>query len=87
MCSSGPCAASCSPTPEPGGPDGLDGSDDSHGHRLALYRRAGEALDRFFSRWTAAFCVRCLEVTRGYHRGDPRADVDVVEGVFPPLEQ
>ncbi len=51
--------------------------------RLALYRRAARALDRFCRRWTAPFCAECLEVTRLHHRGDPRADVDLVEGFFP----
>jgi len=51
--------------------------------RLALFRRAGEALESFFSRWTAAFCAHCLEVTRRHHASDPRADVDLVSGVFP----
>jgi len=74
MCSRGPSAANCSPALGPEEPDE---------RRLALYRRAGEALDRFFARWTTAFCVRCLEVTRRYHAGDPRSDVEVVGGVFP----
>lgn len=60
---------------EPEGPDS--------GERLALYRRAARALDRFCLRWTAPFCVECLEVTRLHHRGDPRADVELREGLFP----
>lgn len=53
------------------------------GLRLALYRRAAGALNRFCARWAAPYCADCLEVTRHHHRGDPRADVDLVEGVFP----
>jgi len=74
MSSSGPSAGNSSPVSTTAPPDEL---------RLDLYRRAGEALERFFARWTAAFCGRCLEVTRRYHAGDPRTDVDVVAGVFP----
>jgi len=50
--------------------------------RLGLYRRAARALNRFCRRWTAPFCARCVEVTRLYHGGDPRADVEVLEGIF-----
>lgn len=56
---------------------------DSAATRLALYRRAARALNRFFSRWTAGRCAGCLELTRRHHRGDPRADVDLVSGIFP----
>jgi len=51
--------------------------------RFELYRAAARALNGFYERWTNPFCARCLEVTRCYHRGDPRADVDLVEGFFP----
>jgi hypothetical protein len=51
--------------------------------RLALYRRAAACLGAFFRHFTVPFCGRCLEVTRRHHRGDPRADADLVEGVFP----
>lgn len=51
--------------------------------RLALYRRAAASLGAFFQRFTVPFCARCLEVTRRHHRGDPRTEVDLVEGVFP----
>ncbi|MBI5018069.1 MAG: hypothetical protein HZB55_21605 [Deltaproteobacteria bacterium] len=51
--------------------------------RLALYRRVAASLGDFFQRYTAPFCARCLEVTRRHHCGDPRADVDLVEGIFP----
>lgn len=74
MSSNGPSAGSCNPVPTPNG---------ANEGRLSLYRRAGDALDRFFARWTTAFCVRCLEVTRRQHAEDPRADVEVIEGIFP----
>lgn len=51
--------------------------------RFDLYRTAGRALDRFYSRWTKRFCAACLDVTRVHHRGDPRADVDLLDGFFP----
>jgi hypothetical protein len=51
--------------------------------RFELYRAAARALNRFYEQWTSPFCLRCLEVTRGYHRDDPRADVELVEGLFP----
>lgn len=51
--------------------------------RLDLYRRAARALGAFFARHTFRYCADCLEVTRRHHRGDPRADVDLLEGVFP----
>lgn len=51
--------------------------------RLRLYREAAAALGAFFGRFTSAFCADCLEVTRRHHRGDPRADVELLEGVFP----
>lgn len=51
--------------------------------RLDLYRRAARALNAFCSRWVWGFCERCLEVTRDYHRNDPRADVELVAGTFP----
>lgn len=55
----------------------------AEGWRLALYRRLARALNGFFERWTAPFCLRCLEVTRRHHRGDPRADVELLTGTFP----
>lgn len=51
--------------------------------RLILYRRAARLLNGFCGRWTAAFCAGCLEVTALHHRGDPRADVELLAGVFP----
>jgi hypothetical protein len=51
--------------------------------RLALYRRSAHALNRFFERWTGAFCARCLDVTRRHHHGNPRADVELLDGEFP----
>ncbi len=50
---------------------------------LDLYRRVGTVLEAFFARWTAPFCRHCLVVTRHGHADDPRAQVDLVEGVFP----
>ncbi len=51
--------------------------------RLALYRRAGRALDGFFGRWTGPFCRRCLAVLRNALPDEPATDVDLVDGVFP----
>ncbi len=51
--------------------------------RLEAYRRAAGALNRFFARWTAPFCARCLDVTRTSMPGEPGADVELLEGVFP----
>ncbi len=51
--------------------------------RLEAYRRAARALNRFFARWTAPLCARCLEVTRASMPGEPGADVELVAGVFP----
>jgi hypothetical protein len=51
--------------------------------RLLLYRRAAAALGAFFRRFTSPFCASCLEVTRRHHAGDPRADVELLQGVFP----
>ncbi len=51
--------------------------------RVALYRRAAGALERFFARWTAPFCRRCLRVVERTHAGDPAADVELVAGRFP----
>ncbi len=51
--------------------------------RLTLYRRTARALNRFCGRWTAPFCAGCIEVTALHHRGDPRADVELLAGVFP----
>jgi hypothetical protein len=51
--------------------------------RLQLYRRASRALNRFCGRWTLPFCADCIEVTARHHRGDPRADVELLEGLFP----
>ena len=53
------------------------------GLRLEAYRRAAGALNRFFARWTAPFCARCLDVTRVSMPGEPGADVDLLAGVFP----
>ena len=50
---------------------------------LRLYRRASRALNRFCERWTIPFCADCIEVTARHHRGDPRADVELLEGLFP----
>jgi len=59
----------------------------SHGSaaadRLQLYRRASRSLNRFCERWTIPFCADCIEVTARHHRGDPRADVELLEGLFP----
>ncbi len=51
--------------------------------RLALYRRAGRALERFFGRWTGPFCRRCLAVLRTALPDDPATDVVLVDGMFP----
>ncbi len=51
--------------------------------RVALYRRAARALERFFARWTAPFCRRCLQVVERTHPGDPAVDVELVAGRFP----
>lgn len=51
--------------------------------RLSLYRRLARALNAFFAEWTASFCRSCLDTTRLYHRGDPRADVELISGTFP----
>jgi hypothetical protein len=51
--------------------------------RLALYRRAAQVLEGFCGQWVAPFCAACLEVMRLYHRDDPRADAELVEGIFP----
>ncbi|MBI5440790.1 MAG: hypothetical protein HY900_06225 [Deltaproteobacteria bacterium] len=51
--------------------------------RLLLYRRASAALGAFFGRFCSRFCAECLEVTGRHHAGDPRADVELLEGVFP----
>lgn len=56
---------------------------DSFQARLALYRRAARALGAFFAQFTSRYCADCLEVTRRHHRGDPRADVDLLDGIFP----
>jgi hypothetical protein len=70
MCSGRPSGASS----EPGA---------ASDRRLTLYRRAARALNRFCGRWTAPFCSACLEVTALHHRPDPRADVELLAGVFP----
>ncbi|MFU8858003.1 MAG: hypothetical protein ACNA8S_13495 [Deferrisomatales bacterium] len=62
--------------------DSSDPATDAEG-RLALYRRAARALNAFFAHWTAPFCVHCLAVTALHHRDDPRADVELLTGVFP----
>lgn len=51
--------------------------------RLSLYRSAARALEGFCGRWIAPFCKACLEVTGLHHRDDPRADAELLEGVFP----
>lgn len=51
--------------------------------RLALYRRTARALDAFFLRFTSPCCRDCLALTRRHHADDPRADVELVSGVFP----
>ncbi|GAB4271422.1 MAG: hypothetical protein Kow0092_26140 [Deferrisomatales bacterium] len=61
----------------------MNAAADQSAERLALYRRVARCLNRFFARWTAPRCGRCLELMRVHHRGDPRADVVLVDGLFP----
>lgn len=56
---------------------------DAESLRLRLYRRAARRLNRFCERWTIPFCANCLQVTARHHRGDPRADVELLQGIFP----
>ncbi|MEW6487897.1 MAG: hypothetical protein AB1578_08285 [Thermodesulfobacteriota bacterium] len=51
--------------------------------RLPLYRRAARVLEGFCGQWLAPFCAACLEVTGLHHRDDPRADAELLEGIFP----
>lgn len=51
--------------------------------RLELYRRAARVLEGFCGQWLAPFCAACLEVTGLYYRDDPRADAELLEGIFP----
>ncbi len=51
--------------------------------RLALYRRAARAMERFFGRWAGPFCRRCLSVLRAALPDEPATDVVLVDGTFP----
>jgi hypothetical protein len=61
----------------------IPGPDAEAEARLRLYRRAAAAPGEFFRRFSSPFCASCLDVTRRHHAPDPRADVELLAGVFP----